>query len=228
MRLATRGILLAGCVLSGCASGPKGDIAYAPATFRAPDVVAPTVSDAPYRLSALDKLTVSVYRVPELSRQYTVEPTGTINFPLIGTIKVVGMTSTELADTLKQKYDVTYLKNSKISVQIDEMTQSVVTVEGSVKQPTVFNLVGQSNLLEAIARAQGLSDTANASRVVVFRTIDGRSQAAAFDLKKVREGLMANPTIYPGDVIVIDGSAVKAGYRNILQAIPLIGLFQVF
>lgn len=227
-----RSIILAGCALVACAlsacAGPRGDIAYAPSTFKAPDVAAPKVATSAYKLNALDKLTVSVYRVPELSRQYVVEPTGTVNFPLIGPLNVVGMTSTELAGELKRKYDANYLRNSQISVSIDEMTQSVVTVEGSVKAPVVFSLVGEVNLLEAIARASGPSDTANPHRVVVFRTIDGRSQAAAFDLTKVREGLMPNPTIYPGDVIVVDGSALKSGYRDLVQAVPVLGLFRVF
>ena len=73
-----------------------------------------------------------------------------------------------------------------------------------------------------------LQNDANPRRVAVFRTIDGRRQAAAFDLTSIRRGEATDPPIYAGDIVVVDGSKVKAVERNILSTVPLLGLFRPF
>ena len=55
-------------------------------------------------------------------------------------------------------------------------------------------------------------------RVAVFRTIGGQRQAAAFDLTAIRRGQAPDPQIYPGDIIVVDGSSIKAVQKQIFQA----------
>ena len=53
----------------------------------------------------------------------------------------------------------------------------------------------------------------------------GRRQAAAFDLTSIRRGEASDPEIYPGDIVVVDGSKVKAAQKQILQSIPLLAIF---
>jgi polysaccharide biosynthesis/export protein len=79
--------------------------------------------------------------------------------------------------------------------------------------------------LQAIARAGGLDDKANSKRVVVFRKIDGETKAAAFNLSEIRAGITQNPTIYGGDIVVVDGSSLKSTYREVISAIPLLAIF---
>jgi polysaccharide export outer membrane protein len=59
----------------------------------------------------------------------------------------------------------------------------------------------------------------------VFRTVGGQRQAAAFDLTSIRRGEMTDPQIYPGDIIVVDGSSVKAAEKQLFQSIPLLAIF---
>jgi polysaccharide export outer membrane protein len=73
--------------------------------------------------------------------------------------------------------------------------------------------------------AKGTADDANARRVAVFRTVGGQRQAAAFDLTAIRRGQAPDPQIYPGDIVVVDGSSVKAAQKQILQSIPLLSIF---
>ena len=49
--------------------------------------------------------------------------------------------------------------------------------------------------------------------------------AAAFDLVSIRRGEMEDPRVYSGDIIVVDGSKTKAFQREILSAVPILGLF---
>jgi polysaccharide export outer membrane protein len=73
--------------------------------------------------------------------------------------------------------------------------------------------------------AHGTTEAANNRRVAVFRTIGGQRQAAAFDLTAIRRGQAQDPQIYPGDIVVVDGSSLKATQKQILQSIPLLAIF---
>jgi polysaccharide export outer membrane protein len=84
------------------------------------------------------------------------------------------------------------------------------------------------SLVQAIALARGTSQDANARRVAVFRMIGGQRQAAAFDLTGIRRGEAQDPQIYPGDIVVVDGSKIKEAQRQVFQTIPLLGLFRPF
>jgi polysaccharide export outer membrane protein len=59
----------------------------------------------------------------------------------------------------------------------------------------------------------------------VFRTINGKRQAAAFDLVDIRRGQAEDPAIYAGDIIVVDGSAIKELQKQILQGLPILSIF---
>ena len=71
-------------------------------------------------------------------------------------------------------------------------------------------MTGSLTLMQAVALAGGTAEDANAHRVAVFRQIDGKRQAAAFDLVSIRRGQSEDPSIYAGDIVVIDGSSIKS------------------
>jgi polysaccharide export outer membrane protein len=64
--------------------------------------------------------------------------------------------------------------------------------------------------------------------VAVFRTIDGQREAAAFDLTSIRRGEANDPAIYPGDIVVVDGSKIKEVERQVLASVPLLAIFKPF
>jgi polysaccharide export outer membrane protein len=76
--------------------------------------------------------------------------------------------------------------------------------------------------------AKGTSDDANSHRVAIFRTIGGQRQAAAFDLTAIRRGQAEDPQIYPGDIVVVDGSSIKPVQRQVFQSLPLLAIFKPF
>jgi polysaccharide export outer membrane protein len=63
-------------------------------------------------------------------------------------------------------------------------------------------------------------------RVAVFRTIGGQRQAAAFDLVSIQHGEMADPPVYSGDIVIVDGSRIKATQKKIFQSFPLLSIFR--
>ena len=59
-----------------------------------------------------------------------------------------------------------------------------------------------------------------------FYGLGGQRQAAAFDLTDIRRGLAPDPAIYAGDIVVVDGSSIKAAEKQIFQSFPLLSIFR--
>jgi polysaccharide export outer membrane protein len=144
---------------------------------------------------------------------------------LIGQVDAANLTTAQLDDVLKQKLGAKYLEHPDVSVAIKASTAHVVTVDGAVTEAGSFPVGGPVSLIQVVAMAKGTTQDANPRRVAVFRTIGGKRQAAAFDLTAVRRGQAPDPQIYPGDIVVVDGSSIKAAQKQILQAIPLLAIF---
>jgi polysaccharide export outer membrane protein len=215
-------------LLGACAGQRGGPIGYEPEGFVAPDTPAPVSLDQDYKIAPLDTLKISVFQVPDLSGEFEVDLTGHVAMPLLGNVMAVNMTTAEFDRTLTQKLGERYLQSPDVSVGITKSSSRVVTVDGSVRQPGMYQVAGQTTLMQAVAMARGADENANPRRIAVFRTIGGQRMAAAFDLVSIRRGQMEDPRIYPGDIIVVDGSSIKAIQREILQALPVFSIFRPF
>jgi polysaccharide biosynthesis/export protein len=219
-------VLSASCLalVAACADTRGGTIPYDQA-LAPPDEVKFQTLETNYKIAPMDKLAIKVFKMQDLSGDYDVDLAGNISLPLIGEIRAVNMTTAELDDQLTQKLGAKYLEHPDVSVAIKASTAHVVTVDGAVKDGGSFPVGGPISLIQAVALAKGTSEDANARRVAVFRTIGGKRQAAAFDLTSIRRGQAPDPQIYPGDIVVVDGSSVKATQKQILQSIPLLSIF---
>ena len=191
----------------------------------APDEVTFQTLESDYKIAPMDKLAIKVFKMEDLTGEYDVDLAGNISLPLIGQLKAANLTTAQLDDQLTQKLGEKYLEHPDVSVAIKSSTAHVVTVDGAVKDGGSFPVGGPTSLIRAIAMAKGTTEDANARRVAVFRTVGGQRQAAAFDLTSIRRGEAPDPQIYPGDIIVVDGSRVKAVQKQLLQSIPLLAIF---
>lgn len=211
-------------LLAGCTDSRGGSIPYDKA-LAAPDEQKFQTLETNYRIAPMDKLAIKVFRMDDLSGDYDVDLAGNISLPLIGQMGAANLTTAQLDDQLTQKLGAKYLEHPDVSVAIKASTAHVVTVDGAVKDGGSFPVGGPISLIQAVALAKGTTEDANPRRVAVFRTISGARQAAAFDLTSIRRGEMPDPQIYPGDIIVVDGSSVKAIQKQILQSVPLLAIF---
>lgn len=211
-------------LLAGCADTRGGTIPY-DKPLPAPDAVAFKTLPEGYKIAPMDKLGIKVFKMDDLSGEYDVDLAGNISMPLIGEVKAANLTTAQLDDELTQKLGAKYLEHPDVSVAIAASTAHVVTVDGAVNEAGAFAVGGTISLIQAVAMAKGTTPDANARRVAVFRTIDGQRQAAAFDLTSIRRGQSPDPQIYPGDIIVVDGSSVKEREKTLIQSIPLLAIF---
>jgi polysaccharide export outer membrane protein len=225
------GLAIAVCtsvVLSGCADRRGGPIAYSPSNFGVPD--APTVAPlgAGYKIAPLDTLTIKVFKMPDLSGDFDVDLAGQISVPLIGSVTATGYTTAQLDEQLTQRLGAKYLENPDVSIGVKSSTSRSVTVDGAVNKAGGFPVTGPVTLMQAVAQAGGATPDANIRRVAIFRQIGGKRQAAAFDLSSIRRGEMEDPQVYAGDIVIVDGSSIKALQKKILGALPLVNMFIPF
>ena len=213
-------ILLSGCVTRG------GDIPYAPTGFPGASFETRGQLEQDVPLGPLDVVEITVFRVPELSGTYQVSATGMLDMPLIGSVDTRGRSASELSAELETAYGSNFLRNPQISVRVPDGGQLNITVEGGVREPGVYPLRGSVTLLTALALAKGVDvESGNPRRVAIFRKSGPQTLAAAFDVVDIRRGKMENPTVYPGDIVVVDGAGTRPIYREILQAIPALAIF---
>lgn len=218
----------AALLLAACTDSRGGPIAYSPSDFGPPDPPSIATLEAGYRIAPMDTLSVSVFRMPDLSGDYQVDLTGQISLPLIGEVPAANLTTAELDKELTSRFGQKYLENPDVSVGIKASARKNVTIDGAVKNAGAFPVSGPLSLMQAVALAGGASDDANLRRVAIFRQIDGKRQAAAFDLLDVRRGQSEDPAIYPGDIVVVDGSSVKEVQKKLLNSLPILSIFRPF
>jgi polysaccharide export outer membrane protein len=173
-----------------------------------------------YKIGPLDVLEVTVFKVADLSKTVQVSDSGTINFPLVGEIQAEGKTAREVEQELTAALGAKYLQNPQITVFVKEYNSQRITVDGAVKKPGVFPMAGGMTLLQALAKAEGLGDSAE-STAVVARTANGKRTIAKYDVSDIRSGHAEDPQLLAGDVVVIPTSDVKEGINIVIKFLPL-------
>jgi polysaccharide export outer membrane protein len=113
-------------------------------------------------IGAFDLLAVSVYDAPELTRTVRVTEDGFIALPMVGKkFKATGLMPAELETSIAtQLKDAGILVDPVVVVTVVEYASRPISVVGAVRKPLTFQAAGRVTLLDAIARAEGLSSDA--------------------------------------------------------------------
>lgn len=187
-----------------------------------PDGAAIGTNARPYRIGPFDKLGVSVFGVPELSQTVQVDASGRISLPLAGAIDASGKTPDELATEIAARLGGRYVRNPQVTVNLEETVSQVVTIDGQVREPGLYPVVGRMTLMRAIATAKGTTEFARLQDVVVFRTVGQREMVALYNLQAIRRGLYPDPELFASDIVVVGDSPARRLFQTVLQAAPLL------
>lgn len=213
--------------VSACAGGPSrigGDrqLKVLPGSeLPTPDRLDVTANVTPYYVGPFDRLIIDVFGIEELSnREVQVDASGRISFPLAGVVDVSGMSPGELEVELARRLAAAYVRDPQVTVNLKETLSRVVTVEGEVKKPGLYPVVGKMTLLRAVATAEGTSEFAKLDDIVVFRTVEGQRYAALYNLRAIRQGAYLDPNIYAGDVVIVGESRARRLFKDVLATAP--------
>lgn len=170
----------------------------------------------------LDTILVSVFGVPELSREMQVDAGGLIAMPLIGTVDAGGRSAAELARDIELKLSGSYVRNPNVTVNVIRSVSQVVTVDGQVVEPGLYPVTNQMTLLRAVASARGLTEFAKQDDVVILRTVEGKRLAGLYSIGAIRRGLYDDPAIYANDIVVVGDSPQRRMFRDLVSVAPLL------
>lgn len=148
-----------------------------------------------YRLGVGDEIEILVYDEPDLTVQITINDNGNINFPLIGTISVLGNTATQVQRLIHNGLKKGYLLNP--SVQVDIVTYRPFYIHGEVNKPGAYSYQPGLNVDQAIALAGGLSERASVSKIYIKQSHHKNKKGNKVNLSYA---------VSPGDIITIDQS----------------------
>ncbi len=227
--------LIVGALAAGaaaCSSGPTLDASSSAVavsrSLPAPDATTSAADFANYRIGPRDELIVEVFGAPELKREGEVDAAGNLSLPLVGSIVAGGRTPREVGDAIAAQLRGRYIRDPQVTVNIKKANPQTFSVDGAVREPGVYPVIGRMTLQQAIASAKGADvDLANLNSVVVFRTVNNQRMAALFSLKEIRAGRLSDPQIYGNDVIVVGESASRRFFRD-LGRFPSLGSFIPF
>ena len=161
---------------------------------------------ASFVLGGGDVLSIRVFREKELSGDFMVDADGTIQFPLVGLVSVIGLTPNQVAVRLTRQLGEEYLRSPQVSVLLKEVNSRKVSVLGQVTKPGTFTYQDRLTLVEAITLAGGLDKLADAGRVKITRLRDGREQHFVIALDRILDGRAPNLPLAAGDVVFVPES----------------------
>ncbi len=223
-------LVISSCALSlaACGSTPPPKIGAVDPTpntdYGQGDYAA--VAQSSYRLNASDRIAITVYREPDLSvADIMIGPDGMLAVPLIGAVMARGLTAAELSDVLTRKLADGYLRHPSVSVNMLEYASHVVTVEGAVEKTGVYQFKPGAKLSAALSLANGPNRVAKLDRVAVFRQSAEGVRVARFDYAAIRQGVMMDPVLAPGDRVVVGTSGSAQFWQDVLKAAPVFAVF---
>jgi polysaccharide biosynthesis/export protein len=156
-----------------------------------------------YKIGPNDLLEIKVLELPDLGQTVRVSEDGSLTFSLFGRIEVAGYTAHGLEQKLATLVTEKYVHGgAHVSVFIREYQK--ISVIGAVGQPGMFELVGPMTLLQAIAKANGLTAQATKEVYVYRQEADGKQSIIPIDLDDLNSGNRdLNIDLRPKDVVSI-------------------------
>lgn len=210
---------------------PKGDVNY--------DSI-PMTPVAEYRISVDDRITFNLSTndgaiiidqmsgISEEQRinraqqtEFVVRRNGEVELPVIGNVKIEGLTIEECEDTLVKRFDM--YQNPFIQVRVTN--QRVIVFPGNGSDAKVIPLVNSNtSLMEALAQAGGITDRGKANTIKLMRKVNGKREVYGIDLSTIEGLKYVDMIVQANDYIYVEPTPELA--REISEdVVPIVSLF---
>ena len=163
-----------------------------------------------------DVLVVDVHGESNLSKTVEVDKKGFINYPIIGQVKVEGLSKEEAEDRIHALFEKDYLVNPLIAVdkvvrqkeeeEEEPADMSTYIILGEVKKPGTYEFdpeEGKMTLLKAISIAGGFSPIANKGKIKMLRRDGVETEAFIINFKDIVKGERPDEELQNEDLIVV-------------------------
>lgn len=178
-----------------------------------------TQPPAEYRLGGGDLIKIQVYQNPDLSLDARLSDTGSISYPLLGTIKLGGLTVQDAERFLGEglrKGD--FVKNPQVTILLETFRGSQVSVLGQVQRPGRYVLdKGNTRLSDILAQAGGVAPSVGSDTITVIGERSGKPFRKQVDLPLIfsSESRPDDMVLEGDDVIYVDRAPVYFIYGQV-------------
>lgn len=180
-----------------------------------------TDAEPEYVLYPNDEIEVAIPTAPELTRTLKVGPDGRISLPLLGQVMAADRTLAELEQDVSAGY-ASQLVRPIVEITLRQAGPIRVWVDGEVRTPGVYEMVGDIDAYQAVIQAGGFLPTARTQEVALIRRgPGGRRMLRVLDLRPRRGMAIA---VRRGDVIFVPRSTLGElanFFTQIRNALPI-------
>lgn len=155
---------------------------------------------ADYKIGPSDVLKIDVWDEPKFSGLFTVDQDGKFVYPLVGELVAGDQTTAQVKDTVSKALEK-YVLKPRVDVTVQSVESKKYYLNGQINHPGEYLLATPTTILQAISKAGGLQDFANAKKIYVLRG----SNRIPFNYKDVSHGknMEQNILLQPGDQVFV-------------------------
>lgn len=189
--------------------------------------ILPAQGKVDYQLAAGDSVRITVFQNPDLTLETRISESGTITYPLIGSVQIGGLSTNDAEQLIAQRLKSgNFVKKPQVNITLLEVLGSQVAVIGLVNKPGRFPLeLANNRLSDLIAMAGGVTTAAGMGSAIVSGNRDGKPVRLQVDIASLflNDAAQQDVAIKSGDVIyVIPGNLVSVlGQVNRAGRYPL-------
>lgn len=173
----------------------------------------PPAVNPSYRIMIRDQVEITVFDEADLSTAQRIDGKGQIRIPLLGNVKLSGLTIRDAEELLERRFvEGEFLKEPMVTLKILEYATREVSVLGAVRSPGVIPFpleVNSMDIVDVISKTGGLAGIARGEAVRVTRLdADGQETISIVNVESLITGKGRRSDtdrflIYPGDVIYV-------------------------
>jgi polysaccharide biosynthesis/export protein len=161
--------------------------------------------DARYHLHSGDVIGINYRYSPEYDAAATIHPDGYADFPMLGELKLSGLTVDQARQQIVEKAN-TRLNDPEVSVILKEFEKPYYVVGGEVGTPGRYEIRGPLTALRAVEIAGGIRETGKANQVVLIHPINETDATTRLiNIKKIMKkgDISEDASVEPGDIIIV-------------------------
>ena len=180
--------------------------------------------DSSYTLDVGDILNIQVIGQMDYDENFSINSDGTINLPDIGKISLAGLSISEASKIIKLKVNTTFI-GTEAFISLDKIRDVNVLVTGNTKNPGIYTLTGNSNVLHALSAAGGVNEFGSYREINLIRNDEIVDTLDVYDLlidgkynlkKRLRSGdvIFVQPI---KNIVSIDGAVKRPAKYELLE-----------
>ena len=162
------------------------------------------LAESAYQLKGGDVIQISVWGEDRLNQETLVLPDGSVSFPLLGNMKVGGLSAPEVETAVTEALEE-FIPGANVSVVVTSTGGNLIYVLGQVKAPGTYLMVAPTSVIQALSLSGGLETFANESDVLIVRSSGGVQSLLEVDYSDILSGkdISSNYQLEAGDTIMV-------------------------